>query len=277
MAKFAAMHIVLESGLRGYLGPKLAADQKIDLKPIVKGITGANFKAGKAKLAADIALAVKGKLAKDTQINDVSEMLDSLEDMAEEVATAIESKDDPDSEADEATAEDAEETDEEKEARLKKEKEEKEAADKKTASDAEAAAKKKEGEKKGMVSQAAMDSAIATATKVATDAAIQRMGAISEARALVAPYIGEIKGKVPDTAAGIIKLALDANHVDLKDVPESAYGAILKLVPKPQASNLHDVPRLPGSPPPVAQDAKGNTTALAKRFPESTHIKRRGG
>ena len=287
MVKLAAMHLIAESALRGYLGPKLASDAKLDLKPIVSGLTGAGYVAAKAKLAADIKTAVVGKLAKDADIDDVTQMLDALEDVAEEVAEEIESKDIAEDE-DEDDKKKPDEDDDAFTARMKKKADDKKAKDAATETDAEKVAREKaENEKKakdvvvdkdkdkGMVTKAAMDEAIAKAGKIAEDAAIKRMTAIADAERLIAPYIGEIKGVKPTTAAGILKLALDANKIDLQGVPEAAYGAMLKLVPKPAAEHTgYATPRLPGVPPPaMAQDSKGGYLA---RFPAAAHLKRRG-
>ncbi len=68
--------------------PVLAKDAKIDLMPIFKDVTTKNFEAKKITLALDAAL--KGKLAKDANMEHVTEMLDHLEHAAKP-ATADES------------------------------------------------------------------------------------------------------------------------------------------------------------------------------------------
>jgi len=70
----------------------------------------------------------------------------------------------------------------------------------------------------------AMDSAIATA--------VARVEAIHEARAAVAPYIGQVPGKVK-AASDLYKMALDSAKVSTKGVHPSAWPALLALVPKP--------------------------------------------
>jgi hypothetical protein len=62
-----------------YLAPKMAADEKIDLAPVLKGLTSKNFKDKKAGIAKSIAALTKGKLATDESIEDVVELLEKLE------------------------------------------------------------------------------------------------------------------------------------------------------------------------------------------------------
>jgi hypothetical protein len=62
-----------------YLGPKMAADEKIDLAPVLKGLTSKNFKDKKAGIAKSLVALTKGKLATDETLEDVVALLDKLE------------------------------------------------------------------------------------------------------------------------------------------------------------------------------------------------------
>jgi hypothetical protein len=62
-----------------YLQPKLAADAKIDLRPVLAGTTAKNWKARKKTLPSAIATAVKGQLAQDADLADLMELLDKLD------------------------------------------------------------------------------------------------------------------------------------------------------------------------------------------------------
>ncbi|MBX9593937.1 MAG: hypothetical protein K2X46_06215 [Roseomonas sp.] len=107
------------------------------------------------------------------------------------------------------------------------------AKDKVVAKDAD---KDEDDDDKDAVPKAAMDAAI---RKVEADT-IARMTAIRKAEREVAPFIGEVVAM--DSAASIYKLALDHLKVDLTDVPPSAYGALLRALPKasPAPKIAHD-------------------------------------
>jgi hypothetical protein len=110
-----------------------------------------------------------------------------------------------------------------------------------------------------MVTKAAMDAAIATAVGLATKRAAQeaesstiaRLRAIAEAEKAVRPYIGEI-AVAQDSAAAVYRLALDAAGVDLTGVPEAAFPAMVKLLPKPD-----DQPKAAAKSSRVALDSAG--------------------
>ena len=79
-----------QGALSAHLKPKMAKDAKpIDWTPMWKGVTKANFKTEKARLAADIKRNLAGKLAKDADMSDVVELLDILEPMIEEAGPDV--------------------------------------------------------------------------------------------------------------------------------------------------------------------------------------------
>lgn len=267
MAKPAALSrtaLFASGAIRAYLRPKLASDGKIDLAPMLKGISAKTWKADRPKLKLALDGAVKGKLAKDATLSDVDGLLDDLQDAIDDLAT----EPDPEAETEEekaarlaarSTAEDEEaETDEEKKARLAKR-----AADK-AAKDAEPDPKDKD-KKPAMdgITKPAMDAAITAAVaKAQTDtraATIADMRAIQEAERAVRPFIGDIV-IAQDSAEAVYKLALDLAKIETANVHPSAYAAMVKMLP------------LPGGAKPIAMDTSA-TADFAKRFPNAGKLK----
>ena len=70
---------IVRGALKAYLPQKLASDAKIDLLPILAGVTAANFAASKATIVSRLERATKGKLAKDANLKDVHGLLDRLD------------------------------------------------------------------------------------------------------------------------------------------------------------------------------------------------------
>lgn len=69
----------VQGALLAFLTPRLAADAKIDLGPIVAPITTKNFGSLKEKIAADVAKLATGKLAADASVDGLAMLLDALE------------------------------------------------------------------------------------------------------------------------------------------------------------------------------------------------------
>lgn len=67
------------TGVAPLISTKLAKDAKIDLMPVFKDITRKNFDPKKVTMALDESL--KGKLAKDADLNDVAELMHELAEM----------------------------------------------------------------------------------------------------------------------------------------------------------------------------------------------------
>lgn len=65
--------------LSSVIRPKLAADAKIDLRPIFAGVTAKNFKEKKKGIVKSLSEALKDKLAQDATIGEVAELLDMIE------------------------------------------------------------------------------------------------------------------------------------------------------------------------------------------------------
>lgn len=246
---------VAQGALMIHLHPKLAKDAKIDLTPVLTGVTAKNFKEKKPAIVKGVTDLTKGKLAKDASIEDVAKLLDSLDGVETAEAVDEEAPLDPDAtnmDADPAeglrafmksigaTDEDTEkacafmkpkatdESPEEKEAREKKEKEE---AEKKTAADKEPENK----DMKDVPTKAAMDAAIKLATDGATKraeaATMKRIADIRIAERAVEPLIGK-PAIALDSADAIYAAALKAHDVKTEGVDPSAYPALVDLLVK---------------------------------------------
>jgi len=271
--------------LDAYLRPKLAKDAKIDLDTLLTGKTGKAWVTSKPQIKLGLDAAVKGKLAKDADISDVIEMLDRLDDVVDEEendmtpraadATGALSEDEEATyqslakrraEGAEAAAEDAEEDDDDEEEENKKKKappfESKDKAKDKAAKDKSAKDKQaKDGE---MITQAAMDAAIADVAKKTEAATIARLTAIREAERDVRPWVGEIA--IPQSsAADVYRLALDTLKVDVKGVHPDALKPILMAQPKPGDEERRHRPR-------VAMDSADADTRRAAMFPNANRL-----
>lgn len=235
-AKTASRQALLATGaLHVYLRPKLAADAKIDLAPVVAGVTGANWATERGNIKGRLATATAGKLAQDATLEDVTAMLDHLDKVEDDEPAKPGDK--VISAADAAIATQAAVT----------------------AALAEAAAKAPE-----TVSRVAMDAAIATAATAAAQAAetatIGRLRAISEAERDVRPRVGEIAAM--DSAGDVYKFALDHAGVDLTGVSPDSYRALYRAIPAPEARRV--------APVAVAMDAAAKS-GRATRFGDAAN------
>jgi hypothetical protein len=271
------------------LKPKLAADAKLDLNPILAGITSANWKAKKPALLA----AIKPKLAQDADLDDLVTLLDCLDNADDNVGL----DDDPTDAPADAPAQDASPVDEiiemlrgkisdddlaaveEKLRGLKlatdedpEEKPEDKPADKpedKPAQDnppptpgtpappATSAEKKDDA-----VDKPAMDAAIKAAVKTAEDAAIKRIRAIAEAETVVQPWVGKLVAQ--DSAESVYRAALETLGVDVSGIHPSAFRAVLQAQPKPDANR-----------PRVAMDSAA-VKGFADRYPQASKVRNLG-
>ncbi len=243
-SKVSRQALLATGALRAYLRSKLATDAKIDLNPILSNVTGKTWKADKPRIKVALDAAVVGKLAQDADLEDITDMLDQLEEMSDEevAANATDAKPDDQREG---------ESDEDYAKRKKAE---------------EAKDKGAKDDKPETVTKSAMDSAIAAATAIAaqnaTSATIARLRAIQAAERDVRPFIGEI-AVAQDSAPAVYKLALDHLGVDLTGVPAEGYGALLRVMPKPDERPVRIAP--------IAQDAAA-VTERHKRFPHANRL-----
>jgi 8-oxo-dGTP pyrophosphatase MutT (NUDIX family) len=279
-----------QGALAVFLLPKLAKDAKIDLTPILVGISGKNFKEKIPSLVTGITDLTKGKLAAGVALDELPKALDAMADVpmeegadadpnsglpmsmaemkkktmdadpAAEVRTLLQGK------VDDATmakvcemisgGEAMDETEEEKAAREKKAMDDEEA---KKAMDAEEA-------KKDMVTKPAMDAALkameANTLKRAT--AIQQ--SIFDARLAVHPYVGDLKVAF-DSAEAVYRSVLISHFAmdkaDADTLPLAALKSVLKSKELPGARKAN--------PAALATDA-AQAKSYAERFPEAARL-----
>lgn len=221
------------------LPPLLAADAKIDLPVLLKGVTAKNWDSRKAGIIA----AVTGKLAHDASIQNVMDLLDQLDGVREEVDGSV---------ADEPVVDPAMPKPVEDEDPLKlllaflrdkltpEDCAKVEAMLKAKANDADPTPPKAEerdnkakDEPLDMPTKPAMDAAIAAAVLQAETNTVARLTALHQAKEAVRPFVGALDNV--DTAEGAYRFALDAfkaqgHAVVLDDVPPPAYGALFHSV-----------------------------------------------
>ena len=236
--KKSLMPTVARGALMAYAGPKLAADQKLDLTPIVKGLTAKNYKESIPKIKVAMDKATVGKLAKDADLKDLVELLDELQPMAEEL----------EADEDDTTTTPATDDDGDMQERLKKVLAEMGMPEDKIATvlaamnpevktDPPAGDPPAEDEaalaaKKAMITKPAMDAAIKSAVDASSKAIIAKMKGAEAARAAVMPYVGPVDVAM-DSADDIYAVALKAHGVKTEGVHPSAFPTLLSLVPKP--------------------------------------------
>ena len=242
--------------LAAFLAPKLAKDAKIDLGPVLIGVTAKNFKHKRWDITTAIRKQTDGKLAKDASIEALGELLDTLDktevpegadidpNSGLPVAATTEKKkagdDDPMAKMKAAmmakglTEDEAGEicnmlpsaADESEEEKKKREEEERKAAE------AEAA---KDKEMQDMPTKAGMDAAIKKAadeaTKKAEAATMKRLQDIRAAERGVAPLIGEVTLGL-DSAEAIYAAALKANDVDIDGLDLTAMARMVGVLNK---------------------------------------------
>lgn len=228
--------LVASGALTAYLAPKLAMDAKVDLGPVLDGVTAKTWKAKRADIVAGLAAATKGKLAADASLDDVVGLLDRLEDGIAEGMDEF--PDEDDDEKKKAAEDEAEEDDKDK-----------------PAEDEEAPAMKP-------VTKAAMDAAISDARASARAETVAHMNAIREAERAVRPYVGEIAVAM-DSAEAVYRFALEKVGVAHKDLHPTALKPVLLAQPvpgsvKPKTTMAHD-----------AAAAK----SFAERFPGADRIR----
>lgn len=258
-----------------YLRPKLAQDQKLDVAPLLKDVTKKTFTAKKGAIVSGLKAAVQGKLAQDASLDDAMEVLDKLDDILPDdgeppavVTSEARHTESGNSEATDKSAKDAEVTVEEALAVLKDKLTEDEfnALKAKVMGDRNASATPAAAEDKGrpVVTKTAMDAAIAVAVRETEQRTIARLNAMNEAREAVRPHIGDIKVAM-DSAESIYKLALDTAKVDLTGVPPAAYGALVRMLPKPgEQQSQRSLTR-------VAMDA-ASADEYGKMFPDAGRL-----
>lgn len=276
--------------LTAAIGPKLAQDQKVDLKSTVADLTTKNFKERKPKIMEELKKLTTGKLAKDANLEDVTKLLDSLEKVegadaevpaglepnSSAMAPAIPEKKDPEA-MDTSWARDwlagkgVGEDDISEFEKMMSEKskpaadEDEEAKKKREAEEAAAAAKDAdlENKDKDMVDKKAMDAALKRVSEETEKSVIAKQKALREAEKDVRDWVGDL-AVAQDSAEGVYAAALATLGVkDVDGLPVKALQHILHAQPKPGESK--------GAKKTVAMDAAG-VEDFAKRFPGTDRV-----
>ena len=277
--------VLVQGALMVHLAPKLAQDVKLNLTPILAGVSALNFTTSKAKIAADIKTATTGKLAKDASLNDLTELLDALEDVGPTEGADADPNTGLPMAANELRehmqGEDAEaETEEEREARMAKRKaagmdrkamdaEEtpEEKKERMEARDAKRRAHDADPARQPAVDKKAMDAAIAAGVKngieAAVTAATKAQKDIRDAERAVRPWVGELT-MAHDSAEAVYRTALGMLNVKVDGVHASALPVILEHTPKPGAQRQERREQL-------GMDA-ASVKGFADRYPDAVRI-----
>lgn len=115
---------------------------------------------------------------------------------------------------------------------------------------------------KGAMDQKTVAKMIATARTETETSVLAAQRALRQAERDVRPYIGDLALDSAPTAAAVYKLALDHNKVDTDGVHESAYPALLKMLPKPG-----DAQKLAADAALITAPTEGARESFNKLFP----------
>jgi hypothetical protein len=262
-----------------YLAPRLAQDAKIDLRPIFTGVAASNFKSRRPFITSRLRAAVNGNLAQDADIEDLGEVLDRIDELADEGREALgEARADEGEDAPEDLTEgegsgemegagggedDNQEIREFLADKLSPEDLETVCAMMRAkAGDEEPAMKPDENDEEKKEKEAAMDKkAMDAAIAAAIQANDRKHVEIAAARSAVRPYVGELTIGC-DSAEAVYRHALTALGVNVKDIHRDALPAILAAQPKPGARRVESR---------LAQDAVA-AKGFAERFPSASRI-----
>lgn len=292
---------MLQGAVFAHLSPMMAQDAKVDLTPVFAKVTAENFGKQKARIVKDITARLKGKLAVDADLDDLTDLLDKLDGESPEEGVDT----DPSSglpmanlpgaegEEDDTDAEEANDAGAlhakiksllegkispevmaavsklmgEEDAGGGQDKDPENPDDKEKEADMKKGMDADEpGKKPEMVSKAAMDAAL-TKTRKETRAEIQRtMREVRDAEKDVRPVVGELE-MACDSAEDVYRGALDAMEVEVEGSDKLPLAA-LKSVFKAHAAARTSTTATKKRP---AMDAKG-AASYAERFPEAGHI-----
>ncbi len=258
--------------LIAYLMPKLAMDAKVDVTPIFEGVTGKNFGAKKAEIVAGVKKLTTGLLAQDASISDVTALIDALEkDQVLEGADADPESGEPmtPDQLKQVMAPEAMDEDEDADKKRREFLAGKLSAEDMAAYDEmgvrggeqTAVDNQPPENKEDMITKPAMDEAIKVAVADTAKTVRAEFKAVRAAELAVEPYVGKLSLAF-DSAPDVYRKAFEMLGVNVKDVHESAYSAILASQPKPGAAKAVPV---------LAMDAAG-AKSFAERFPEAARI-----
>lgn len=274
----AAAHT--QGALSMYLRGKIAQDAKVDIRPLVDGLTAKNFKSRRPILALGLKGATSGHLAQDADLDDVEQMLDAVEEAVEDLKDTVDDVpgSDPADPAPEAVDASNDEVLSFLSGKLSEEDLETvrgmlsgsetpaapmagDDADKGKDKPAQDAAPKAP-DMKNYVSRPAMDAAIARAVREATDAAQAHQSALRAAERFVRPWVGDLPAM--DSEEAIHRAACDVLGIKHAGVHASALPVLIERSAKPG-----EQPARPTRT--VAQDAAALSEAQ-KLFPHMNRL-----
>ncbi len=221
--------ILVSGALAAYIAPKLAADAKVNFDSTLKDVTAKTFAKDKAKIAAGVTAAVKGKLAADADVQDVVGLLDALENVTDgevddDLIDQAQEQTDPGTDPEAA---DAGGISEEAMSFLESKLSEEDLATFKS---------KMEGDTPAGEDAGGLDPVKATAPKPAgmdSRQVAKLFGDLREAESICRPLIGELPRPL-ETPRAYYEFALDAKKVDHKGVRDPvALRAMVKLALAP--------------------------------------------
>ena len=274
----AAAHT--QGALSMYLRSKIAQDAKVDIRPLVDGLTAKNFKSRRPILALGLKGATSGHLAQDADLDDVEQMLDAVEEAVEDLKDTVE--DVPGADPADPAPEAKDASDEEILSFLSGKLSEEDLetvrgmlsgsdtpaepmagddADKGKDKPAQDAAPKAP-DMKNYVSRPAMDAAIARAVREATDAAQAHQSALRAAERFVRPWVGDLPAM--DSEEAIHRAACDVLGIKHAGVHASALPVLIERSAKPGEQTARPART-------VAQDAASLAEA-EKLFPHMNRL-----
>lgn len=266
--RLSRLGLVASGAVMTYLAPKLAMDAKVEIAPVFSGITSKNFGDKRGVVTERLRKLTAGKLAQDASLEDLTQLLDTLEAHSDEVADEDETAGatDPSNKLrsflqDKLSPEDMAACDEMM-GGGKEEAEDEDAAEKRdNESEGENLAAREarehaEDEEEEMpVSKQAMDAAI----KSAVNSERKRAANLRAAEDAVYPYVGKL-AVACDSADEVYRRSLEILGVDGVDqIHPSALPTILKMQPLPGST------RAPSRP---AMDS-ATSGGFFERFPEA--------
>lgn len=247
--------VAVQAALGAYLKPKLAADAALgDMASLLGSVTQGNVKKTAPRIAKDLAARLKTKLAADMEIAP-EELAEVIVAASEEVIDDVPAED-PAKPAGDDTSESVAKVIAMLEGKLSAE----ELATIKDLLGVEGdPTPAVAGDDKDSVPKAAMDAAIKAAATSAETAAVKRMQDLRQAEKDVQPLVGEVVAM--DSAEAVYRYALEQADVDLDGVPPAAFGAMVRMLPRPGAATT--TPRI------AADSALSVVASFNKRFPNA--------
>jgi uncharacterized protein len=262
--KLSRKAVQVRGALIAYFAPKLAADAKINLSAPLLGMDAKNFTDKKAAIVASLKASTAGKLAADASVEDLTDLLDKLDDPSLVDMTAADENDmdDVDQPAGDADPIDAAKDflkgllSPEDFAKL-------ETMLAGTAVPPAADSEHDDEDTPKPITQTAMDAAIASAVKRAKSEAAQEQVEIAGALRTVRPWVGELAMSF-DSAEGVLRHTLGLLGVTkASTIHPSALEDVLLAQPKPGARVANPAP---------AMDAAA-AKSYADRFPNAARVR----